>query len=392
MRGVLVAAQVAFALVLLVGAGLLIKSFARLQNVDPGFRADNLLTFRVSLPAARYPDETKRRLLFEALERRLAAVPGAQAVGGVSNLPIGGSYPYITVAVEGGTEPVPGVMRDAVPLAITPDYLRTLGIRLLAGRAFTAQDAPAAPRVAIINKEMARRFWRGRNPVGTRITLGDPQDTSAIWRTVVGVIDDTRLESLAREPYAQMLFPAAQYDPAALDFAIRTTLPPTSLVPAVRREVRALDRELAVYNVKTMDDRLAEAVAQPKVNLAVLAAFAALSLLIAAVGTYGVMAYAVAQRTRELGIRVALGASGERVVRLVVRQGMTPAVAGVGVGLVGAMLAARLLRSLLYGVGTHDPLTFGAAVVTLGVVALAACYVPARRAAHADPMVALRTE
>jgi putative ABC transport system permease protein len=392
MRGALVAAQVAFALVLLIGAGLLIKSFARLQDVDPGFRPDNLLTFRISLPGSRYGSDTTRRLAFEELERRLAALPGAQSVGAVTNLPIGGSYPYWSFAIEGVTERIPGVMQDAVPLGVTPDYLRTVGIRLRAGRAFTAQDGPASTPVAIVNAQMARTFWRGSDPIGSRITLGDPQDTAAIWRTVVGVIENTRLESLDREAYPQMLFPAAQFDPVAMDFAIRTSVPPTSLVPAVRREVRALDRDLPVFNLKTMEDRLAEVVAQPKVNLVVLAAFAALALLIAAVGTYGVMAYAVAQRTRELGIRVALGASGERVVRLVVRQGMVPAVVGVGIGLVGAALGARLLASLLYGVGTHDVSTFAAAALALGTVALAACYIPARRAAHADPMVALRSE
>jgi putative ABC transport system permease protein len=246
--------------------------------------------------------------------------------------------------------------------------------------------------VALVNVEMARRFWRGKNPIGSRITLGNPQNPDAVWRTVVGVIENTRLETLDKEPYPQMIFPAAQSVPEALDFAIRTSVPPASLVPAVRREVRALDRDLPVSNVKTMEDRLAEVVAQPKVNLVVLAAFAALALLIAAVGTYGVMAYAVAQRTRELGIRVALGASGERVVRLVVRQGMVPAVVGVGIGLVGAALGARLLASLLYGVGTRDVSTFAVASLALAGVALAACYIPARRAAHADPMVALRSE
>jgi putative ABC transport system permease protein len=287
---------------------------------------------------------------------------------------------------------VPGVMQDAVPLGVTSDYVRTLGIRLRSGRAFTPQDGPTSAPVALVNAEMARRFWRGKNPIGSRITMGNPQDTAAIWRTVVGVIENTRLETLDRAPYPQMIFPAAQYDRGAMDFAIRVSVPPASLVPAVRREVRALDRDLAVFNLKTMDERMSEAVAQPKVNLVVLTAFAALALLIAAVGTYGVMAYAVAQRTRELGIRVALGASGDRVVRLVVRQGMVPALAGIGIGLGGAMLGARLLASLLFGVGTHDVSTFAVAVIALTSVALAACYVPARRAARADPMSALRSE
>jgi putative ABC transport system permease protein len=392
LRGALVATQVAFALVLLVGAGLLIKSFARLQDVDPGFRPDNLLTFRISLPTSRYSSDTTRRLLFGALETRLAAIPGAASVGGVTNLPIGGSYPYISFSIEGVTERVPGVMQDAVPLAVTPDYLRTLGIRLRNGRAFTGQDGPTSAPVALVNAEMARRFWRGKNPIASRITMDDPRDTAAIWRTVVGVIENTRLETLDREPYPQMIFPAAQYDRAAMDFAIRASVPPASLVPAVRREVSGLDRDLPVYNVKTMDERIGEVVAQPKVNLVVLAAFAVLALLIAAVGTYGVMAYAVAQRTRELGIRVALGASGDRVVRLVVRQGMLPALVGVGIGLIGAALGARLLGSLLYGVGTHDPATFAVAVTALGTIALAACYIPARRAARADPMLALRSD
>jgi putative ABC transport system permease protein len=392
MRSALVAAQVAFALVLLVGAGLLIKSFARLQDVDPGFRPDNVLTFRISLPRPKYASDTARRLLFEELERRLTALPGAQSVGAVTTLPIGGDYDYISFFIEGVSERIPGMMHDAVPLAVTPDYLRTLGIRLRSGRAFTPHDGPTSTPVALVNLEMARRYWRGKDPIGTRISMSNPQNPNAIWRTVVGVIENTRLESLDRALYPQMLFPAAQRTPGGLDFAIRASVPPTSLVAAVRREVRALDRDLPVYNVKTMEDRLADVVAQPKVNLAVLGAFAALALVIAAVGTYGVMAYAVAQRTRELGIRVALGASGDRVVRLVVRQGMVPALVGVGMGLVGAALGARLLASLLYGVGPRDPLTFGVAVLTLGAVALAACYIPARRAARADPMLALRSE
>jgi putative ABC transport system permease protein len=345
MRSALVAAQVGFALVLLVGAGLLIKSFARLQDVDPGFRPDNLLTFRVSLPRPKYNSDTTRRLLFEELEKRLTALPGAQSVGAVTTLPIGGDYSYTSFFIEGVTERIPGMMHDAVPLNVTPDYLRTLGIRLRSGRAFTSQDGPTSAPVALVNVEMARRYWRGKDPIGSRITTSNPDNPNAIWRTVVGVIENTRLESLDREPYPQMLFPTAQRTPAGLDFVIRASVPPASLVPAVRREVRALDRDLPVFNVKTMDERLAEVVAQPKVNLLVLAAFAALALVIAAVGTYGVMAYAVAQRTRELGIRVALGASGDRVVRLVVRQGMLPAVAGIAIGLVGAALGARLLAT-----------------------------------------------
>ncbi len=392
MRGALVAAQVAFALVLLVGAGLLIKSFARLQDVNTGIRPDNLLTFSISLPVARYKSDTARHLLFESLETRLKAIPGAQLVGAGSDLPIGGNYPYITFNIEGMTDRIPGVMQDAVPLTVTPDYLRTLGIALRSGRSFTPQDGPTAARVALVNVEMARRFWRGKDPIGSRITLGNPADPNAVWRTVVGVIENTRLESLDREPYPQMLFPAAQQDVASLDFAIRTSVPPASLAPAVRREVRALDRDLAVFNVKTMDERLAEVVAQPRVNLIVLGAFALLALVIAAIGTYGVMAYAIAQRTRELGIRVALGASGGNVVRLVVRQGMLPALAGIGIGVVGALLGARLLASLLYGVGTHDVPTFAIAVSALGAVALMACYLPARRAANADPMLALRSD
>lgn len=392
MRGALVAAQVAFALVLLIGAGLLIRSFARLQDVDPGFRPDNLITFRISLPSARYGSDTARRLFFDDLDRRLRAVPGAQSVGATTDLPIGGDYSYTSFEIEGMTERIPGVMQDAVPLSVTPDYLRTLGIRIRSGRGFTAQDGPTSARVAIVNAAMARRFWRGKNPIGSRITLGDPSDPDVVWRTVVGVIDDTRLESLDREPYPQMLFPVSQQPSSVLDFAIRTSGPPTSIVPALRREVRALDPDLAVYSIKTMEERLAEVVAQPKVNLVVLAVFAVVALAIAAIGTYGVMAYAIAQRTRELGIRVALGASGDRVVRLVVRQGMMPALAGIGVGLIGALLGARLLSSLLYGVGTYDVPTFVAAIAALGAVALAACYVPARRAAHADPMLALRSE
>lgn len=390
MRGALVAAQVAFALVLLIGAGLLIRSFARLQDVDPGFRPANLITFTVSLPPARYGSDTARRLFFDDLERRLKAIPGAQSVGATTDLPIGGSYGYVSFSIEGMTDPIPGVMQDAVPLSVTPDYLRTLGVRLRSGRSFTRQDNELSSRVAIVNAEMARRFWRGKDPIGSRITLGDPSNPNTVWRTVVGVIDDTRLESLDREPYPQMLFPFAQQPAGALEFAIRTSVAPTSLVPALRREVRAMDRDLAVFNVKTMDERLAEVVAQPKVNLLVLAAFALLALAIAAIGTYGVMAYAIAQRTRELGIRVALGASGDRVVRLVVRQGMIPAVTGIAIGLVAALLGARLLASLLYGIGAHDVPTFATAIAGLAVVALAACYIPARRAAHADPMLALR--
>jgi putative ABC transport system permease protein len=392
MRGTLVATQIAFALVLLVGAGLLIKSFARLQSVDPGFRPDNLLTFRIALPASRYASDTTRQLFFGELEQRLAALPGAESVGAVTNLPIGGSYPYNSGSVEGSTGPIPGVMQDAVRLSVSPDYLRTLGIRLRSGRAFTRQDGPSSAPVAIVNVEMVRRFWRGKDPIGSRITLGNPQSPNAVWRTVVGVIEDTRLESLDREPYPQMIFPTAQFTPSAMDFVIRTSVPPASLAALVRREVRALDGELALYNIKTMDERLAEVVSQPRVNFVVLAAFAAIALLIAAIGTYGVMAYAVAQRTRELGIRVALGAPGDRVVRLVLRQGLVPALAGLGIGLVAAIVGARLLASLLYGVGIYDPATFGVAVLALGAVAVLACYVPARRAATADPMLALRNE
>jgi putative ABC transport system permease protein len=391
-RAILVQVEVAIAFVLLVGAALLLRSFDRLQRIDPGFRGHGVLTARVTLPRSRYSEPDRQVAFASMLRERLKALPGVTTAAVASDGPMTNGIPFWGFAIAGQEPLPPEAVQDAAVFRTSPEYFNTLGIPVMRGRVYDAGDREGATPVAMISRSMAERYWPSRDPIGSRITLGDPADSTAVWITVIGVVGDVHEESLGRQPYPQLYLPFAQVSDRSLLIVARTAGDPTGLVPAVRGALRAIDRDLPLSQVATMDERVAETLGRPRVNALMLGGFALSALALAAIGIYGVIAYGVVQRTRELGIRMALGADAGKVLRLVLRQGMAPVLVGTTFGLVGALAGGRVLRSLLFGVTATDPVTFGAVTIFLVIVAFAATWLPARRAAGADPMVALRTD
>ena len=391
-RSLLVLAEVALACVLLVGASLLLSSFVRLQGVDPGFSPGGILTARVTLPRARYDDPARQTAFAEAVLSRVRGLPSVSAAALASEAPLGDGPPYWGFAVAGMEPPPPEVVQDAVVFRTSPDYFQTFGIPLLRGRLYQAADRGDAAPVALVSQALAHRYWPDRSPLGARITFGDPTDSTSTWMTVVGVVGDVRQEGPAAAAYPQIYVPLAQVTTRSLLIALRTAGDPTALTPAVKRAVAGIDPNLALGRVATMEERVAGSMARPRVNAILLGGFAATALVLAAIGIYGVIAYSVVQRTRELGIRMALGARGGDVLRLVLGQGMVPVLGGLALGLAAAAAASRVLRGLLYGIGGTDPITYAAVAAFLAGVALVASFLPARRAATADPVVALRNE
>jgi predicted permease len=388
-RGLLVIAEVAVSLILLIGAGLLINSFMRLRNVDPGFRADNLLTMQVVLPALKYPDMARRAAFYTELVRRVEALPGVKSAAVTTNLPLYRQGNSIGISIEGRPDPVPGQELIAVTRVISPHYFRTMGIRLLQGREFGEQDRTGAPPVAVISETMARRFWPGEDPVGKRIRSAP----TAPWITIIGIVNDVRQFELNADPKPQMYL---SYEQAGLfaprDLVVSTDVEPLSLAATVRKTVWEIDKDQPVSNIRTMDDILSESIGRQRFSVLLLGIFAALAMILAAVGLYGVMSYSVAQRTREIGIRMALGAQRRDVLKMVIGQGLKLVLIGVLIGLVAAFILTRVMTSLLFGVSATDPTTFITISLVLVSVAVLASYIPARRATRVDPMIALRYE
>lgn len=388
-RGVLTAAEIALAMVMLIGAGLAIKSLVRLLGVEPGFDAHNVLKARIALPDVRYPKDPQITAFYRQLLDRVRALPGVVSASVAAQLPLQGGSNGV-VYIEG--QPLPKDMWSS-PLVewctVMPDYFRTLRIPLLRGRDFSAQDGPKSPRVAIINQTMARRFWPNQNAVGKRFAH-DYQKPK--WITVVGVVGDVREYGLGDPVVPEAYFPESQGADSYLNIVIRTSTPPLSETPALRAAVHSLDSELAVFKVETLDQIVSQSSQQQQFMALLLALFAAAALVLAAVGIYGVISYSVAQRTHEIGIRIALGAQRRDVLRQVLGEGATLALAGAGAGLVAAFALTRLMTSLLYGVKPVDLPTFIVVPLVLIGVALLACYIPGRRAAKVDPIVALRDE
>ncbi|HEY7636014.1 MAG TPA: ABC transporter permease [Gemmatimonadales bacterium] len=388
----LVVAEVAIAVVLLSGAGLLLRSFARLLQVNPGFRVDNVLTAQISLPRVKYADQSRRVALYEELNSRIAATAGVQAAGLVSRAPLGDGAPHNSFEIEHALVTDPAAVQDAETLVATTGYFTTLNIPLLRGRLFGPEDRAGAPGVALISQTMARRYWKGHDPLGIRITRDDPSDPAARWYTIVGVVGDVRHERLAELPYPQLYLPMAQVAGRRMILTARVAGDPMRVVAVLRRTLAELDSQVPLSNVRTMRDRVAESAARPRASAGLLALFAATALLLALVGVYGVIAYGVTQRTRELGIRVALGARPREILRLVMRQGMAPVVAGISVGVICGLAGSRLLRSMLFQVEPTDLLTYIAVIGSVSAAAMGASYWPARRATRVDPIVALRSE
>jgi putative ABC transport system permease protein len=388
-RTLLVVSEVSLSLVLLIGAGLMLMSFSRLLQVSPGFNPDNVLTAGLSLPDTKYKEPGQWSAFYRQVLDKVNALPGIQSAGAITNLPFGDGSMSLTFRRADGPPMLPSEQPATIFHANSPGYFQTMGIPLLKGRDFTEQDAEKAPPVLIINETMARLHFAGEDPVGKTMIIGYGEP---VPRQIIGVVGDVKHAGLAKDLRAEAYGPYAQTPLPFTTLVVRSTSDTASLLAAIRREVQAVDKDQPLANVKTMRERISNSIAQPRFYTLLLSVFATVALMLAAVGIYGVLSYSVTQRTREIGIRMALGADRSDIVKLVVRQGMTPAVIGVVIGLGAAFALTRLMASLLFAVSATDPLTFAAISLLLAAVALVACYIPARRATKVDPMVALRYE
>jgi predicted permease len=392
LRSALVIAEVALAISLLAGAGLLVRSFMNLTTVDPGFRASGGTTFTISLSPVRYPDRRAQEQFATTLLSRLEQVPGVSSAGIAFGLPLTGSGFGLTFAITGHPKPNANDEPRAQVRVATPGYFRAMGIPLLRGRGFTAQDRNGAPMALLISQEAARRYWPNEDPIGQTLETGWHQDGRAFGGTIVGVVGDVRQFSLAARPSAHIYAALAQWPLDEMSVVMRSTTTPAATLGAARDVVRSLDPQLPVYEARPLEDIVRESIAERRFYALLLATFAALALVLAAVGIYGVIAYAVQQRRRELGIRIALGASREKVIGMVIRQALTLTLIGVAAGLMTAVALMRVLQGQLFSVTTTDPLTFVMVAMILVGVALLACLVPARRALAVDPASAMRAE
>ena len=386
-RNALVLGEAALAIMLLAGAGLLIRSFVRLNQVDMGFDPGGVLTYELILPTARYPDDDALVPVIDRLVERTRAIPGVEAVSVSSDLPLEGSS-YLTFDLEGRVQ-TDGGNGDVQPFRVTPGYFDVLRIPLRKGRLLEESDAASATPVAVVNEELVRRFLSGQDPIGRRIQVADGSDSASL---IVGVVGDVAQEEVSAAPYAQVYQPMAQGPLRSVRVALRAAGDPMALANQARAALASVDPQLPLTKLRTMEDRLSGSLTQPRVSMAVLALFALLALVLAAIGIYGVLSYAIARRTREIGIRIALGAQPGDVRRLVIGEGMRPVVAGVALGVAGALALTRLMRSLLYGVSPADPVTLGVVAILLTTVALMAAWLPARRATRVDALEALRSE
>ncbi len=396
LRKALVVAEVALAMVLLIGAGLLVKSFARLQQTELGFHPQNLLTMRVALPWRKYNDEQgveRQRQFFQQLLARLSTLPGVEAAALTSNLPLAAERQEgkLTFTIEGQSADEQQRNPFANDLRVSPNYFPTMGIRLLKGRYLNDTDTAQTERVGVISERFAARVFPNQDPIGKRLKSGALY-SDAQWTTIVGVVGNVKHEAIAGEGGYDLYVSYQQVNDANMYLLLRTKVPPHTLAAAATQAVWASDPEQSTFNLVTMDERIADTVWQRRLAGTLFLVFAALALALAGVGIYGVMAYTVGQRTREIGIRMALGASPRMVLRLIVGQGARLIALGLGIGVVIALLGGQIIKSLLYGVSSVDPLIYVVVLLVLAGVALLACWIPARRATQVDPMMALREE
>jgi putative ABC transport system permease protein len=391
LSSVFVVAQVALALVLLIGSTLMIKSFLRLQAVDPGFKTENLLTLRVTLPGSKYPEDNQVVAFHRQALERLRALPDVRSVGAVSALPFGGNLGARTsFSVEGRPAPPPGEELSTDVRVTDENYFQTIGIPVLGGRTFTEQEAREDRRTIVVNESMARQHFPGENPIGKYVRvqmMPDPQPME-----IVGVVADAKYKTLEGLPYPMVYWAHPQLVYNEMTYVVRTNGDPMNLAAAARREIQQIDKDQPVADVRSMQSWVDELTARSRFGTLLLGIFAALALILAAIGIYGVMSYSVTQRTHELGIRIALGAQTRDLLKLILGRGFGLTLVGIALGLVASFALTRVMSSLLFGVSATDPVAFGGLSLLLTVVALLACYIPTRRALKVDPMVALRNE
>jgi predicted permease len=391
-RNLLVVTEIALSLVLLAGAGLMIKSFLRLRNVNIGIDARNVITATVVLPGAKYRTDEQRATFFKQLTERIRSVPGVQAASLTGTLPLSGSNWGRSLTVEGFPVMSVGTAPIIQHTVVTPGYFRTMGITLLAGRDFTDGDVKGAPLVTIIDERLAREYWPNESAVGKRIRFGPPEDNEP-WHTIVGVVSVVRHETMQQDTRKSVYLPHQEVPVTGVSLVARTSSPdPQDVVGAIRRELAQLDPDLPLSEIATMEKVVAESIWQPRLYAMLFAVFAGGALVLAMIGIYGVMAFLVQTRTHEIGVRMALGATARDVFKLIVGGGMKLTIVGVAVGVSGAIALTRLMHGLLFNTSTTDPLTFIVISLLLSLAAFLACYLPARRAAKVDPLTALRYE
>jgi predicted permease len=396
-RRALVASQVGFAFMLLIGAGLLLASFQRVIGIDPGFTPANVFTARVAAPASRYREDSDLRTFTARLLERVRALPSVQHAGLTSNVPFGGDYSDSVIIAEGYRMAPGESLISPFRVSVTPGYFEAMGIVVRSGRSFRESDTDSSTGVVLVDRKLAQRFWGAQDPVGRRMYQPDNAENvmkpgpDARWYTVIGVVSEIRVSGLieTEDRVGAYYFPMSQDPRRTMTLTVRTAGDPLALTPAVRRELAAIDQELPLYGVMTMNQRISETLVDRRTPMVLAAFFAAVALFLAGLGIYGVLAYQVSQRTREIGIRMALGSDAGGIFRLVLSEGVVLLGAGLALGLAGAFAIRRAIEAQLYGVGAMDPLVLGSVAAVLGVVALAACTIPARRAARIDPVVAL---
>jgi len=392
LRRALVVGELALSIVLLIGAGLLVRSFGRLQQVAPGFDARGVLSFELSLTGGKYPNGAAVLEAYRQIWDRLGQLPGVTASGGITSLPLSGFFAWGPITIEGHVPPRGENFVNADQRIVAGRYFEAMRIPLVHGRYFDDTDRADADRVVIVDEHLAEQYWPGENPVGRRLRAGPLSSNSTNWMTVVGVVGRVKQYGLESDGRIVIYLPQTQFTTRSVYAVLRTAGDPVALIPAARATLDEIDSDLPIYRVTTMEARVAESLARPRFAMTLLTLFAGLALALAAIGIYGVMVYLVSQGTREIGIRIALGATERGVLVLVLRQGAVITVAGLVAGLIGAWALTRLMRSMLFGVGETDVATFAMVAVGLAGVAMAATLVPARRAARVDPMTALRAE
>ena len=398
-RSVLIVSEIALSLMLLVAAGLLLKSFGRLSGVNPGFDANNVLAVRLSLPAARYSNAASVKTFYDKIKTRIVGMPGVEGVSAASALPLSGLIARTTFNVAGRAAVSPSEQPFAQHRWVGPGYFETMKIPIVRGRDITDSDNDHGAGVIIIDQALQRQYFGGQDPLGAHVLINMGDGNPARDYEVVGVVADVKHMGLIDEPMPTLYGPIPQAPKSAVPFmannlslVVRTGIEPEALASTVRRELRNVDVDVATAGVRPMGQLFAASVAARRFNMELLGVFAATALLLAAAGLYAVIAYLVSQRTREIGIRLALGATPRHILRLMMGQGMKLTLIGVAIGFVGAIAVTRLMRSLLFAVAPNDLMTFGISSVVLIVVALLACFIPARRATKVDPLVALRYE